>query len=488
MDSMGSHVTDTSGIFIDGAFQDGEDAIAVEDPATGEAVAAIAEAGQTGVEMAIDAAQAAQAEWIGLAPAERGRILRAFADAIADHADELAELTTLENGRPISQSRGMMNSTPGYLEYYAGATDKLEGQTIPVPAGQHAFTQREPLGVSGQILPWNAPVLLCARGVAPALAAGNGVVVKPAPEAPFGVARMAELGTEAGLPAGLFNVVPGGAETGEALSTNGRIDEITFTGSVATGKHVGKAAVDNIVPMALELGGKSPAVVFDDADIEDAVDGAIHAISFISGQVCFATTRIFVQSGIYDAFREQFIEAVADLTVGPGADDPDVGPLISSDGLAKVEGYVSEALENGSVASVGGTPLDRDGHFFEPTVIEGASDDDPISCDEVFGPVLNLYEFESEEEAIRRANDTEFGLYATVWTNTLDRAHRVANAIEAGSVMVNQYAGSYPQTPFGGYKNSGIGREKGFQALEHYTQLKTVNIDFDSDDGGAYDG
>lgn len=485
---MSSDVTESHGVYIDGAFQDGEGVFEVEDPSTGEAFASVAEAGQRGVDAAIDSAREAQQEWIALAPSERGRILRDFADAIREHADELATVITRENGRPIGQSKGMMQSTPGYLEYYAGATDKIEGETIPVPGGQHAFTRREPLGVSAQILPWNAPVLLTARGVAPALAAGNAVVVKPAPEAPLGITRMAELGTEAGLPPGLFNVVPGGAETGEALATSDRVDEITFTGSVATGKIVGKAAVENVLPMALELGGKSPAVIFDDADLDDALGGALQAISFISGQVCFATTRIFVQSDVYEEFREMLLDAVEAMEIGPGADNPDIGPLISGDGLAKVERYVSEAVNNGSEASVGGQALDRDGYFFEPTVIEGAGDRDAISCEEVFGPVVNLYEFESESEAIRRANDTEYGLYATVWTNTLDRAHRVANAIEAGSVMVNQYAGSYPQTPFGGYKNSGIGREKGFQAIDHYTQLKTINIDIGGEGGGAYDG
>ena len=475
--SMQSSSSDTYRPFIDGEYHDGTGTFEVENPSTGEAIAVVGEAGKGDVDAALESAQRAQPEWAGLDPGERGRILHDVARALEDHVDELAKLATEEIGRPISQSKSMVGGAINYLDYYAGATDKIEGETIPVPGNRQAFTRREPLGVSAQIIPWNAPLTLCQRGVAPALAAGNVAVVKPAPEAPRGIIRMAEIASEAGLPDGVFNVVPGGGPTtGAMLTEDPRVNQITFTGSVATGTIVGKTAMERVVPTALELGGKSPAIVFDDADLDDAVGGAIKALTMLSGQVCYATTRMFVHEGIYDEFRASLIEAVESLSIGQGADDPDVGPLISGDALSKVVQHVNDALEDGAVALTGGQRVNRDGHFYEPTVIEGAPDDAPISCEEVFGPVINLYEFADEDEAIRRANDTEYGLYATVWTNTFDRGHRVANAVEAGSVMINQYSGSNPPTPFGGYKKSGLGREKGMQALEHYTELKTVNF------------
>lgn len=472
-----SLVSEEYGMFLDGTFHTSGGVFSVEDPATGDTIATVASGNADDVGTAIESAINAQREWEALDPQDRGTILQDVATAVEAAEDQIAEIVTQENGRPIGQSKAIAGGTSNYIAYFADLADKIEGESIPVPGERHAFTRREPLGVSAQILPWNAPVLLCARGVGPALAAGNAVVAKPAPEAPLGILELARTMSEAGLPDGLFNVVPGGGETGEALSTDPRIDEVTFTGSVPTGKRVGRAAVDNLVPMALELGGKSPAIVFPDADIEAAVDGAIHAITMMSGQVCFATTRLFVHEDVYEEFRSSLLEAVDQIEIGPGRDNPDLGPVISGEALSNIETYVTEAIANGATAISGGSRLDRKGHFFEPTIIEGAADDAPISCEEVFGPVVNLYEFSTEEEAIRRGNDTDYGLYATVWTDSVGRAHRVANALEAGSVMVNQYSGSTPATPFGGYKQSGIGREKGKQALDHYTQLKTVNID-----------
>ena len=468
------------GMFVNGNYHQMSDTFSVEDPSTGEEIASVTDAGESGVDAALDSAERAQVEWAAMDPVERGRVLRDVARALEDNIEELADISTQEIGRPIGQSRGLVGNAVDYVDYYAGMTDKIEGQTFPLKQSNQAFSRKEPIGISAQIVPWNAPVLLCFRGVAPALAAGNAVVVKPSPFAPGVILKLAEIASEAGLPDGLFNVVPGLVETSKSLTTDPRVDQITFTGSVSTGQIVGKAAIDQVIPTVLELGGKSPAVVFDDADLDDALDGAMKAITLVNGQVCFATTRIFVHEDVYDEFKSRYVDAVESITLGPGSENPDLGPVISPEAVEEIDSYVQNAADGGATVLTGGQPADRDGNFYEPTVIEGVDDDAPISCEEVFGPVINLYSFSDEEEAIRRANDTEYGLYATVWTNTLDRAHRVANGIEAGSVMVNQYAGSRPQTPFGGYKKSGLGREKGMQAVDHYTQLKTVNVDIGS--------
>lgn len=312
------------------------------------------------------------------------------------------------------------------------------------------------------------------------MATGNAVIVKPAPESPLTLLHLAELAIESGLPKGLLNVVPGdGIRTGAALIEDPRIGEITFTGSVETGISVGKTAMDTMTPTSLELGGKSPALVFEDCDVDAAVEGAYNALTLISGQVCFATTRIFIHEDIYSRFRESLLDKIDEVSIGPGMEDPDIGPLISRESIERVKGYVDQAVSEGANVISGGAALNSEGYFFEPTIIEGAEDDAAISCEEVFGPVINLYRFSEESEVIQRANDSRYGLYATVWTNKLDRAHRVVKELEAGSVMVNQYFGSHPQTPFGGYNMSGLGRGKGLQALDHYTQTKTTNISFD---------
>lgn len=470
-------------MFVDGRYQDSGNTFTVKDPSTGEPIASVTDTGEAGIDTALESAQRAQSEWAAIDPIERGRVMRDVAHALEDHVDDLAELATREIGRPLGQSKRLVGNAVDYVNYYAGMTDKIEGETVPLAQSNQAFTQKEPLGVSAQIVPWNAPVLLCVRGVAPALAAANAVVVKPSPFAPGAILKLAEIANEAGLPDGLFNVVPGRVDTSQALTNDGRIDQITFTGSVSTGQIVGKTAIDQVVPSLLELGGKSPAVVFDDADLDDAIDGAVKAMVFVNGQVCFATTRVFVHKDVYDEFKERYVDKVESISTGPGIENPDLGPVISTDAVKEIDSYVKSAVEDGATALTGGEPADCEGNFYEPTIVEGADDDAPISCKEVFGPVINLYEFSDEREVIRRANDTEYGLYATVWTNTMDRAHRVANGIESGSVMINQYAGSRPQTPFGGYKKSGLGREKGMQAVDHYTQLKTINMNIGTTDG-----
>jgi aldehyde dehydrogenase (NAD+) len=346
---------------------------------------------------------------------------------------------------------------------------------------------REPLGVVAQVVPWNAAVILGARGIAPALACGNTVVAKPSPEAPVSVLEMARIASEAGLPDGVFNVVPGdGRRTGQALTTDDRIDGIVFTGSKATGKQVMKAAAENVVPVGLELGGNNPNIVFPDADLEQALADTIK-VTYNTGQVCFATTRVFVHDDVYDEFVPALADRLDALEYGPGAEGHDLGPLISPAARQAVHEYVQQAVANGGRLLAGGDLPDGPGNFYPATLVDQVDDDAPISCDEVFGPVLKAYRFESEAEAIQRANDTEYGLYAAVWTNDLSRAHRVAGELESGGVVVNEYPATFPQAPFGGYKQSGIGREKGMQALDHYTQLKNVTISLGESPGALFD-
>jgi len=467
------------GLFIDGDYRDGIDTFSVENPATEESIATVSEGGRHGIDLAVTAATEALDEWRELPPKRRGEILREIGDYISEYIDELAELETAEMGRPISQSQRIIANSVKYFTYYSGIPTKIEGETIPVPGERLNYTRREPLGVTGHIIPWNASLKLGIRSIVPALACGNTVVAKPSPKAPLSLVRFAELASRTGLPDGVFNVVPGdGPTTGKPLTTDSRISGFSFTGSVPTGKQVGKAAIENVCPVNLELGGTNPTIVFPDVDLDEAVDSTVK-VYMNSGQVCFAATRVFVHEDIYDAFTATFEERVKSLSIGAGNEDPDIGPLISATAVDNTVDYVENAIEAGAHLRAGGYRPDRTGHFYKPTLIDDVDDDTRISREEVFGPVAMTYEFASEEEVIRRANDTDYGLYAVVWTDKLDRAHRVAHAIDAGSVVVNEYPATFPQAPFGGFKQSGIGKEKGMQAIEHYTQTKNITIAID---------
>lgn len=473
-DSLGDY-----GRFVDGRSRDDGDPFAVRDPATRDRIATAYDAGPDGIDDAVGAARAAQADWAATDPRERGRVLRDVADAIRDETERLARIETAETGKPLSQSRLFVDWATNYLEYYGGLTDKIEGETIPLGEGYLDYTKREPYGVTGPIIPWNVPSLLSLRGIAPALATGNAVVAKPAPEAPLVVLEFARIAHEAGLPAGVWNAVPGdGANTGAALTEHAGVDKLVFTGSDATATRVMTAAADTLTPVTLETGGKSPSIVFPDADLDDAVEDTLHVFDN-AGQVCFATTRAFVHTDVYDEYAERIAAAASDLTVGPGEEDHDVGPLITADARDAVAEYVDDAAAAGARVLAGGEIPRDDGNYYAPTVVDRVADDAPISCDEVFGPVLTLYEFDDEAEAIRRANDTRYGLYATVWTHDVSRAHRVADDLEAGTVTVNEFPVTAPQAPFGGYKQSGIGREKGVQAVDEYTQSKNVIVSLD---------
>ncbi|RQH02321.1 aldehyde dehydrogenase family protein [Natrarchaeobius oligotrophus] len=473
--------------YVNGSWIEGIGTVSVVDPATEDELATVVEGGEPAMNAAIEAASASLEGWRGIDATERGRTLRSVVDALRAESDRLARIETAEVGRPLRESRGIVTDAIDYFEYYAGMADKIEGETIPVPGDRLDYTRREPLGVTGHVIPWNAPSILAARSIAPALAAGNTVVAKPAPEAPIALLELARIATDAGLPPGVLNMVPGdGPRTGEALTLDDRVDKLVFTGSKAVGKHVMKMAADNVTPVGLELGGNNPCLVFPDASLDGVVDDLLKAY-INAGQVCFAPRRVFVHESISDDLVDRLVSRVSEMTVGPGVENPDVGPLIHEEARRSVADAVAEAVDDGARLLTGGERPRDEGYFYAPTVLDGVDDDARLACEEVFGPVLSAFEFSDEASAVERANDTEFGLYAAVYTSTLERAHRVANELEAGSIAINGYPATFPQAPFGGYKESGLGREKGQQAIDHYTQLKNVTVTLGDAPGAGFE-
>jgi aldehyde dehydrogenase (NAD+) len=470
------------GLWVDGTERPADDGetLTVEDPATGEALTCVAAATEADVATAVSVAATAGEEWGATLPKERSRTLLAIAEAIREHAARLAEIETLENGKPHSEARDQVRRCARHFEYYAGEADKLEGDSIPLGDGYVDYTVHEPLGVTAHIVPWNVPIYLFARSVAPALAAGNTAVVKPAEETPIGALTVARLAEEAGLPSGVLNVVPGdGVEAGAMLTAHPDIDCVTFTGSGATGREVAKSAVSNVNEVHLELGGKSPLLVFPDADPDRAVEETVRGIFTNAGQVCSASSRVLVHEDVHDEYVKRLADAVEGLSVGPGIDDPDVGPLVSDEHQERVGEYLEVGRETVGEPLVGGAAFDRPGYFVEPTVFDHVDNDSRIAQEEVFGPVLTVGTFTDESEAVRLANDTRYGLVAGVMTRDVGRAHRVARDLEAGQVYVNEWFAGGNETPFGGYKESGIGRENGRQAIHNYTQLKNVCVRLD---------
>ncbi|MFB6071354.1 MAG: aldehyde dehydrogenase [Halobacterium sp.] len=460
----------------------------VVDPSTGEVFAAAAVATEADVDRAVAAARDAFPAWRDTDPVERSQTLYRVAELVREHADELAELESRDQGKPLSQARSDVLSGARYFEYYAGAADKIEGSTVPVGTGQVDYTVREPYGVSAQIVPWNFPANLFARGVAPALAAGNTTVVKPAPTTPLSAFRMAELCFEAGVPESAVNVVSGGGDTGAALTSHAGVDTITFTGSVATGQRVMEAAAGNVTPVTLELGGKNPAIVYPDADLEEAVSWVDRGIFTNAGQVCSAADRAVVHESVYDEFVDRIAERADAYELGAGLDDPDMGPLNSEEHFERVRDYVAVGREEGARVVTGGDALDRDGYFLEPTVLADVDNDTRVAQEEIFGPVLTVIPYGDDEDPVAIGNDVQYGLVAGVFTNDVRRAHRAARRLEAGNVYVNKWFGDTNQTPFGGYKQSGIGREKGLEALDSYLQTKNVAVNLESERGDDLPG
>ena len=471
-------------MFIGGEWVDGEGTFNTVNPANGEVLAEIPRGREADVDRAVRAAREAfeSPEWRDMVPAERGRILLRLAAIIRENKEELSRLETLDNGKPLAQSRTDVEVAARYCEYFAGAADKILGETIPVQPDILDYTLREPLGVTAHIVPWNYPIQLAVRGVAPALAAGNTVVLKPAEDTPITSIKMAGMAREAGLPDGVFNVVTGyGSEAGVALASHPGIDQLTFTGSVPTGVGVMKAAAENVKPVLLELGGKSPNIVFADTDLDEAATWAVKAIIQNAGQTCSAGSRLIVERSVHDEVVSRVTEKMKSLTLGPGIEDPDLGPIISEKQLQRIDDYLALARDDGTEILTGGNKAGSDGlsegFFFEPTVLDNLSPDHRLAREEIFGPVLAILTFETVEEAISIANATEYGLITGVWTTDINKAHHVAARVRSGQVFVNNYgAGGGIEMPFGGYGKSGFGREKGLESLRSYTQVKNVAV------------
>jgi acyl-CoA reductase-like NAD-dependent aldehyde dehydrogenase len=456
----------------------------VYDPSSGDVLATVAKATKADVDRAVASARDAleSKAWGGMAPAERGRIMLRTAQALRDSLEEVATLESRDNGKPLRQARTDVQVAARYFEFFAGVADKIMGNTIPLGPGFLDYTVREPIGVSAQIVPWNYPIQIGARGVAPALAAGCAVVLKPSSEAPMTALRLGEIALACGLPPGVLNVVPGtGSEAGAALASHPGINQLTFTGSVDVGVQVAKMAADNVVPVVMELGGKSPNIVFADADLDLAAQGVANAIFQNAGQTCSAGSRLLVERAAHDAFVERLAQRAKTMRLGPGVSDPDMGPIISKRQLETIERYVRIGKDEGAGIAAGGRrpadPALGRGFYFEPTLLDRVSPDMRVAQEEIFGPVLAIMTFEDVEEAIRLANRSQYGLVAGIWTRDINKAMAISSAIKSGQVYINTYgAGGGVELPFGGYKKSGYGREKGLESLASYTQVKNVCI------------
>jgi betaine-aldehyde dehydrogenase len=476
----------TQRLYIGGGYVDATSGETFDtlDPATGETLASVQQASAADVDRAVRSAQEGQREWAALTAMQRSRILRRAVELLRERNDELAALETRDTGKPIAETLAVDIVTGAdVIEYYAGLATAIEGQQIPLRPTSFVYTRREPLGVCAGIGAWNYPIQIACWKSAPALAAGNAMIFKPSEITPLSALKLAEIYTEAGVPAGVFNVVQGDGRVGAMLAAHPDIEKISFTGGVETGKKVmSMAGASSLKEVTMELGGKSPLLVFADANLERAADIAMSANFFSSGQVCTNGTRVFVQRGVLERFEALVLERVKRIRVGPPTEAAtNFGPLVSAAQLHKVLDYIESGKQEGARLAAGGKRL-TEGHFgngqyVEPTVFADCHDDMRIVREEIFGPVMSILAFDDEDEAIARANRTAYGLAAGVVTENLARAHRVIHRLEAGICWINTWGESPAEMPVGGYKQSGVGRENGITTLEHYTRIKSVQVE-----------
>ncbi|MBO9450403.1 betaine-aldehyde dehydrogenase [Tropicibacter sp. R16_0] len=463
----GEYVEDTAGEQIDVIY-----------PATGEVIAKLHSATPAIIDQALNAAKAAQAEWAAMSGTERGRVLRRAADIMRERNRELSILETHDTGKPLQETL-VADATSGAdaLEYFGGLAASLTGEHIPLGGGDFVYTIREALGVCVGIGAWNYPTQIACWKGAPALTCGNTMVFKPSETTPLSALKVAEILIEAGAPKGVYNVVQGYGNVGASLITDDRVAKVSLTGSVPTGRKVYAAAADGMKHVTMELGGKSPMIVFDDADIENAVSGAILGNFYSSGQVCSNGTRVFVQKGIKEVFLNRLSERLATAKIGdPLDEDVNFGPMVSENQMNIALGYIEKGKAEGARLVYGGERIDGDGFYMQPTVFADVTDDMTIAREEIFGPVMSVLDFDTEEEVLTRANDTEFGLAAGVFTNDLTRAHRIVAGFEAGTCYINTYNLAPVEAPFGGSKMSGVGRENSKLAINHFSEMKTVYV------------
>lgn len=449
-------------------------------PANEEVLALAPEGDKADVDDAVKAARKAfdEGKWSNMGPHERARYLLKIADLVEQHADELATLETLNNGMAISLARGMVAGAVDTFRYYAGWCTKIYGETNPSDPSMFSYTLREPVGVCGQIIPWNGPIAMLAWKVAPALACGNVSILKPAEQTPLTALRIGELILEAGIPEGVVNIVTGFGETaGASIANHPDIDKVAFTGSTEVGKLILQASAGNLKHVSLELGGKSPNVIFSDADLETAVPNSVFGFTMLSGQVCCAGTRVFVERDFHDQFVDALTRYTSNVKAGNPLDpETTVGPLVSKEQFNRVKSYLDIGKKDGARTTIGGDVSQGKGYFVNPTVFVDVKNNMRIAREEIFGPVASVIPFKDENDAVLQGNDTTYGLAAGIWTNDVSRAHKVARALKAGTVWVNCYNNIDSVAPFGGYKQSGTGRELGKHSIELYTQIKTVYV------------